>query len=135
MFEYTLNHNLDNVQMTVHMTELIDMFVLHLMFLLYYAIADASKGVICFAIADVMFLPCYAIPDTSKRVLCYAIPDVKFLLAYAIEMTEFIDMFEMTEVIDMFVLCLTFLLCYAIADLKKEREECRREREAASNAA
>ena len=57
------------------------------------------------------------------------------LLAYAIEMTEFIDMFEMTELIDTFVLCLTFLLCYAIADLKQEREESRREREAASNAA
>ena len=44
-------------------------------------------------------------------------------------------MFEMTESIDTFVLCLTFLLCYAIADLKQEREESRREREAASNAA
>ena len=29
--------------MTVHMTELIDMFVLHLMFLLYYAIADPAR--------------------------------------------------------------------------------------------
>ena len=67
--------------------------------------------------------------------LCFAIADVKFLLAYAIEMTELIDMFEMTELIDMFVLCLKFLLCHAIADLKQEREESRREREAASNAA
>ena len=50
-------------------------------------------------------------------------------------MTELIDMFEMMKFIYMFVLCLTFLLCYAIADLKQEREESRREREAASNAA
>ena len=81
------------------------------------------------------FLPCYAIAAASKRVLCFAIADVKFLLAYAIEMTELIDMYEMTELIDMFVLCLRLLLCYAIADLKQEREESRREREAASNAA
>merc|ERR1711909_157634 len=101
------------------------MFMLYLMFLLYYAIADMF-------VLYVKFLPCYAIIDASKRVLCFAIADVKFLLAYAIEMTEFIDMFEMTELIDMFVLCLKFLLCYAIADLKQEREESRREREAAS---
>ena len=80
-------------------------------------------------------MPCYAIIDASKRVHCFAIADVKLLLAYAIEMTELIDMFEMTELIDMFVLCLRFLLCYAIAYLKQEREESRREREAASNAA
>ena len=43
MNQPTLNHNLDNVQMTVLMTEFIDMFMLYLMFLLYYAIADASK--------------------------------------------------------------------------------------------
>ena len=81
------------------------------------------------------FLLYYDIADASKRVLCFAIADVKFLLAYAIEMTGFIDMFVMTESIDMLVLCLMFLLCCAIADLKQEREESRREREAASNAA
>ena len=68
-------------------------------------------------------MPCYAIIDASKRVHCFAIADVKLLLAYAIEMTELIDMFEMTELIDMFVLCLRFLLCYAIADLKQERAD------------
>ena len=61
--------------MTVHMTELIDMFMLHLMFLQYYASAQLKQD-------------------------------------------------------------MTFLLCYAIADLKLEREESsRRGREAASNAA
>ena len=94
------------------------MFVLYLMFLQCHAIAELKQ--------DMTFLPCYAITDASKRVLCFAIADVKFLLAYTI---------EMTELIDMFVLCLRFLLCYAIADLKQEREESRREREAASNAA
>jgi len=73
------------------------------------------------------FLQCHAIAELKQ--------DMTFLLAYAIEMTGLIDMFEMTESIDMFVLCLMFLLCYAIADLKQEREESRREREAASNAA
>ena len=113
--ESTLNH------------ELIDMFVLYLTFLPNNAIAELKQ--------DMTFLLYYAIADASKGVLCFAIADVKFLLTYAIEMTELINMFEMTELIDTFVLCLTFLLCYAIADLKQEREESRREREAASNAA
>ena len=43
MNQPTLNHNLDNVQMTVLMTELIDMFMLYLMFLLYYAIVDPAR--------------------------------------------------------------------------------------------
>ena len=73
---------------------------------------------------------------------------VTILLDYTIETTEQVlyemfqpvytiadAKFEMTVLIDMFVLCLRFLLCYAIADLKQEREESRREREAASNAA
>ena len=84
------------------------MFVLHLMFLQCHAIVELKQ--------DMTFLPYYAIADASKGVLCFAIADVMFLLAYAIEMTGFIDMF----VIDMLVLCLMFLLCYAIADLKQE---------------
>ena len=66
--------------MTVHMTELIDMFVLHLMFLQCHAITELKR--------DMKFLHYYAIADASKRVLCFAIADVKFLLAYAIEMTS-----------------------------------------------
>ena len=37
------------------------MFVLYVTMLLYYTIADVSKGVLCYTIGDVRFLPCHAI--------------------------------------------------------------------------
>ena len=45
--------------MTVHMTELIDMFVLHLMFLQCHAIAELKQ--------DMTFLLCYAIADLKQE--------------------------------------------------------------------
>ena len=47
--------------------------MLYVTILLYYTIADVSKGVLCYTIGDVRFLPCHAIAvlknerEESKR--------------------------------------------------------------------